>query len=66
MEHFLTKTGLLFTLFINEVKTVFAKKTRNLLIISPPHLQHYFNWINKKILHKSFMDINVGRQSFGK
>ena len=37
MKHLLTKTSLLVTLLLNKVKTVFAGKTRNSLIINILH-----------------------------
>jgi len=60
MKQFWTKKGLFFTLFINRVITVFVKKTRNSLIISPTPLFFTYNRISRKILHKSFTDINAG------
>jgi hypothetical protein len=55
MKHFLTTTGLFFTLLLDKARLVFVKKIRNSLIITPPLFDYYFSRKYRKISHGTFV-----------
>jgi hypothetical protein len=54
MKHFLTTTGLFFTLLLNKARLFFVQKACNSLIITPPPSTIFFSGKYRKISHGTY------------